>query len=583
MKAKRDNIDKPIQSQHTQAFGSDYMAQMLRRLGYKYVAINPGSSFRGLHDSIVNDLQNRDPSFLLCLHEEHAVSIAHGWGKVTREPMAVILHSNVGLMHGSMAVYNAWCDRVPISIFGATGPLDACKRRPWIDWIHTSRDQGSLVRAFTKWDDEPTSLQASLDSMARAFFISKTVPQGPTYVCFDVTVQEAPVEVSPSLPDPSVFTAPRVPGVSLQDLEQLTEMLEAANNPIFLMGRLPICEANWRNRISLAEFFNAKVVTDIKTNISFPTSHPNSVGAPGFFLSEESIDAIRESDLIVSFDWIDLGTSLKLVQDGIGVVHISQDHHLVNGWSMDHMGPVSADLHIAAQPETVIDELCCKLNIPDSAFIVPDKAIKEIPENNGLLTMDLLAHCLNTSFKDQLVTYVRLPLGWNGSYTPFNDPFAYLGYDGGAGIGSGLGMLIGASLALEDSGRIPVGVLGDGDTMMGISALWTGAKYKVPFIAIVCNNRSYFNDEVHQEKVAITRGRPVENKAIGQAISEPDLDFAALAKAQGVTGIGPVTDAGSLQTAIAKAIGLFKSGKPVLIEAVIKPEYAKEMAKGMTS
>ncbi len=172
---------------------------MLRHLGVKYVTLNPDSSFRGLHDSLVNRLGNKNPQMLLCLHEEHAASIAHGYAKVAGEPLAVIMHSNVGLMHGSMAVFNAWCDRVPMLVYGATGPVDAALRRPWIDWLHTSRDQGSLVRNFTKWDDQPASVEAAIESMLRASIISRTAPTGPTYVNFDVSVQEKRLQTMPVL------------------------------------------------------------------------------------------------------------------------------------------------------------------------------------------------------------------------------------------------------------------------------------------------------------------------------------------------------------------------------------------------
>src|SRR5262249_3749611 len=139
------------------AYGSDVAAEALRDLNVPYIALNPGASFRGLHDSIVNYLGNSKPQMLLCLHEESAVGIAHGYAKVTDKAMAVAVHSNVGLMHASMAIFNAWCDRLPVVVLGATGPVDAAKRRPWIDWIHTSRDQGALVRHYTKWDDQPAS------------------------------------------------------------------------------------------------------------------------------------------------------------------------------------------------------------------------------------------------------------------------------------------------------------------------------------------------------------------------------------------------------------------------------------------
>src|SRR5579875_3683751 len=161
-----EEIDRPLASPPSnRVWGSDAIAAVLRALDIPYVALNPGASYRGLHDSLVNYLGNTRPRMLLCLHEESAVALAHGWAKVSERPMAVIVHSNVGLMHATMAIFNAWCDRVPILVLGATGPIDATRRRPWIEWIHTARDQGALVRNFTKWDDQPGSdLTASRSS-----------------------------------------------------------------------------------------------------------------------------------------------------------------------------------------------------------------------------------------------------------------------------------------------------------------------------------------------------------------------------------------------------------------------------------
>src|ERR1700761_457275 len=173
-------------------FGSDAAAEALRALDVPYIALNPGASYRGLHDSIVNHLGNTQPQMLLCLHEEHAVAIAQGWAKVTGTPMAVAVHSNVGLFHATMAIFNAWCDRMPVLIIGATGPVDAARRRPWIDWIHTSADQGALIRPYVKWDDQPASVAAALESLAHAYTTTRAAPSAPTYVCLDVTLQEQP-------------------------------------------------------------------------------------------------------------------------------------------------------------------------------------------------------------------------------------------------------------------------------------------------------------------------------------------------------------------------------------------------------
>ncbi len=152
---KAEPVEGPLDE--AVGWGSDIPARMLRRLGVPFIALTPGASYRGFHDSLVNHLGNERPEMILCLHEEHAVAIAHGYAKATGRALAVALHSNVGLLHGSMAIFNAWADRVPMLILGATGPVDAAQRRPWIDWLHTTQDQGALIRHFTKWDDQPGS------------------------------------------------------------------------------------------------------------------------------------------------------------------------------------------------------------------------------------------------------------------------------------------------------------------------------------------------------------------------------------------------------------------------------------------
>ena len=565
-------------------WGSDALAGMLRSLRVRHIALNPGSSFRGLHDSLVNHLGNNDPKMLLCLHEEHAVALAHGWAKVTGEPMAVILHANVGLMHASMAVYNAWCDRMPMLILGATGPVDADLRRPWIDWIHTSRDQAAIIRPYVKWDDQPASLEASLTAMSRAWTVTRTVPQAPTYVCFDVSVQEEELADFPDLPGPDAFPIPDPPMPSEGQIENLRGLLERAESPLFMMGRMSKSPEDWSARVALAEHFSAKVVTDIKNGAAFPTDHPLHVGPPSFFLSDQQATAMREADLIVAFDWVDAAGAIKQSQAKAQVVNVSMDHHLSNGWSFDHTGPVKADLHIATPPDHCIASVVQDLAIQPGPSPETSPACPAVLfESNGTpITMRSFAAALGKGLTGKPVTLVRLPLGWDGGYWHFRHPLDYLGYDGGAGIGSGPGMLVGAALALQDTGRIPVAVLGDGDTMMGVSALWTAARYQIPLLAVICNNRSYHNDEIHQEKVARTRSRPVENKWIGQAITGPDIDFAAIAKAQGLVGLGPVSSDTALADAIGEGIRRVNEGACVVIDARVEPGYADAMSKGMT-
>src|SRR5688500_6407052 len=289
-------------------WGSDAIAAMLRALDIPYLALNPGASYRGLHDSIVKYLGNTQPQMLLCLHEEAAVAIAHGYAKASGRMMGVVLHSNVGLMHGSMAIFNAWCDRVPMLILGATGPCDAAKRRPWIDWIHTSADQGALVRDYTKWDNQPASVPAAYEALLRAVQIADTAPRGPTYVNLDAALQEAKIGALPPLPDASRFAAPKAVFPSQELVQKAAQLLSSARNPLILMGRVSRSEAAWRARVALAEKLQAKVFTDIKTAAAFPTDHPLHAAPPATFPDGK---LLRDADVILSLDWVDLAGTLK--------------------------------------------------------------------------------------------------------------------------------------------------------------------------------------------------------------------------------------------------------------------------------
>lgn len=581
----RRGVELPVASQDEGGWGSDVFAEVLRGLGVKYVALNPGSSFRGLHDSLVNRLGNRDPQMLLCLHEEHAAAIAHGYAKVTGEPMAVIMHSNVGLMHGSMAIFNAWCDRVPMLIYGATGPVDAALRRPWIDWLHTSRDQGALIRNYVKWDDQPASMEAAIESMLRANVIARTAPTGPTYVNFDVSIQERHHEDVPAMPDYSRYQPPFPADAPSEAVERAAALLKGASNPVVLAGRVSRSTRDWARRVALVEALDAQVLSDIRIGASFPTDHAAHRGKPAFFIDDTSGEVLRNADVILSLDWLDLAGTLKLAgKVDARIIQASLDYQLHNGWGMEHQGLPPADIHLACTPDIAMHAIADDLGVdegtaPENLPVLP---ALNAPAADTPLDIMVLAGALGEGLKDECASIVRLPLGWAGESWHFRHPLDFLGSDGGAGIGSGPGMLIGAALALEGSGRLPVAVLGDGDFMMAASAFWTAAHYGVPFLAIVSNNRSFFNDEVHQERVAVARSRPVENKWIGQRIGDPDIDIAAIARAQGIEGIGPVETAAELVDAVRKGAALARDGKGVVIDARVKPGYNPNMVAGLT-
>src|SRR5690349_21359828 len=252
------SLDRPIPAGvNAPGFGSDVAAEALRATDIPYIALNPGASYRGFHDSIVNYLGNAQPQMLLCLHEESAVAIAHGWAKVTGRAMAVALHSNVGLMHGTMAIFNAWCDRMPVVLLGATGPVDTTKRRPWIDWIHTSADQGALIRGYSKWDDQPASPAAAYEAVLRANWIANTAPCGPTYVNLDAGMQEAKLAEPFNAPDASRLMPQVADAAPVDMVRKAAELLRAAKNVVIMAGRVSRDETAWQQRVTLAERLNA--------------------------------------------------------------------------------------------------------------------------------------------------------------------------------------------------------------------------------------------------------------------------------------------------------------------------------------
>ncbi len=583
--ALRRDIPLPSAPDDT-VWGSDAIADMLRVMDIPYVLLNPGASFRGLHDSIVNHLGNEKPQMVVVLHEEHAVAIAHGYAKVTGKPLIAILHSNVGLMHGSMAIFDAWVDRVPVIVLGATGPVDAAKRRPWIDWIHTAQDQAALVRNFIKWDAQPASVASAQEALLRARQIATTAPQGPVYVCFDAALQESKLAERPVLPDPARYLAPPQARPSDETVMAAADMLSKARRPVILMGRVSRSEQGWAERIQLAETLNAEVLTDLKIGAAFPTDHRLHAAPSGAFLSPAAQTVLREADVVLSLDWLDLSGTLKQAWGdapvGSKIIQVSVDHYNHNGWSMDHQGLPPVDLFLLSEPEpavTLLNRHVVPRSTPAPAKRALPPAAAAAP---GAMTVTTLAATLRSAVGDQKICLMRLPLSWSGEMWDFRHPLDFLGYDGGGGIGSGPGMSIGSALALKGTDRLPVAVIGDGDYMMGVNALWTAANARIPMLVVVCNNRSFFNDEIHQERVARQRQRPIENRWIGQRISNPPPDLGMMARGQGLTGIGPIEDAAELARVLADALVAVQKGATVVVDVVVQTGYSPAMTAGLT-
>jgi thiamine pyrophosphate-dependent acetolactate synthase large subunit-like protein len=568
------DLPVPVPEQK-ELWGSDAIAAMLRALDVPYLALNPGASYRGLHDSIVNYLGNERPQMLLCLHEESAVAIAHGYAKASGRLMGVVLHSNVGLMHGTMAIFNAWCDRVPMLILGATGPWDAARRRPWIDWIHTASDQGALVRDYTKWDNQPASVPAAYEALMRAVQMAETAPRGPTYINLDAALQEAKIGALPALPDVSRFRAPEPVRPSESSVREAAQLLSSARNPAMLIGRVSRDENAWKQRVALAEKLQAKVFTDIKAPAAFPTDHPLHAAPPATFPDGK---LLRDCDVIMSLDWIDTAGTLKAAWGeapiSAKIIRVSTDAHLHRGWSADYQGLPPSDVYLMCEPDVAVPLLLESVRSRPAAVAQKTEST-QTPDT--AVSIRALARAFNELTQGMEVCISKLPLGWNGAYRHFRHPLDYLGADGGGGVGAGPGLTVGAALALKGTRRMVVGIVGDGDFLMGNTALWTATHYKLPCLFLVANNRSFYNDEMHQERVAKERGRPVENKWIGQRIDEPDIDIAMMARAQGAVGIGPVKELSQLKPAIEDAIAKVKAGAVCVVDVRVLPGYDANM------
>ena len=391
--------------------------------------------------------------------------------------------------------------------------------------------------------------------------------------------------VTVPMPDMSRFKVPAATRPAPDDLQAVVELLAGAKKPLILMGRVSRSEALWKQRIELAERLGAKVLTDLKLAAAFPTDHPLHAAPPGLRMSKKGVEALREADVVLSLDWVDLAGALKGAwPDGkpaAKVIQCSVDPYVHRGWSMDYQALAPMDLQLLCDPDALVPALLGEIekrsDLPQRTYAPVPKVSAETamePDRHvGIRNFGWLMHRLA---KKEKMSFIRLPLGWSGATCSFDHPMDFLGTDGGGGLGSGPGMSIGAALALRGTDRLPVAILGDGDFMMGVSAIWTAARYKIALLILVSNNRSFFNDEIHQERVAIQRERPLENKSIGQHIGDPDIDIAAIARAQGATGMGPVERAGDLERILNEAIAAVRAGQTCVVDVRVRQEYGTD-------
>ena len=574
------------------AWQSDVIVDLLRHYDFPYIALNPGASYRGLHDSLVNYGGNHPP-ILLCQHEKIAVQIAHGYAKATGRPMVAIVHDIVGMLHATMGIYYAYIDRCPVFVIGATGPMDESRRRPFIDWIHTANVNGEQLRHYVKWDYQPASIEGVPDSFARAYAAMMTEPQGPIYMCYDAWLQEQPLEKDVALPPPSANKVPVPMAADNAALAEVADRLLAAKFPVLMAEYVARSPDGFGNLVALAETVGAAVF-DVHARLNFPNRHPLN-------LSCEK-EVFRDADLILMLDvrdweksthYVDrskrevvphYGPDCQMIEIGFGEINLSK-------WSMDYGRMPECSLRVLGDTLTAIPELtrlCRERIAKDSALAkrIADRAKAVAQEHDALfkgwseaakkdwdgvpITLPRLASEMWDVIKseDWVLTACNLQ-EWVYKLWDFDKPYRHPGQ--ALGTGTQIGVSLGVALAHRDKGRLVIDIQPDGDLMFDAGALWSAAKNNIPMLIVMYNNRAYYNDWEHQIRVAHHRGTPVERAYIAQDITGPDPDFAAMAKSMGWYAEVPIENPADIAPALRRAIAQVKAGKPALVDTVLRP------------
>lgn len=560
-------------------YGSDLAVETLRRLGYRYLPMNPGSSFRGLHDSLVNFGGNRDPQLLLCLHEEIAVSLAHGYAKASGEPAAAAVHDLVGLMHASMAVFNAACDEVPLLLIGGSGPADPTARRP-IDWIHSASSQAQLVRDYVKWDTEAIVPEVFASSLERAHAISRTGPPGPVYVSLDAGAQEQRIDSAPARSAAGATTVPAL-RPDPADLDRATDLLLAAERITVVAGRLLRDAAATPVLVELVELLGA-AYQDERNTVCFPTTHSQNVnGDPR---------VVAEADVVLAVGVGDLPAALGGPRgDGASVIEISYGDLGLRAWSQERAHRLVSDVLVVGDPlagaSDLLDRLRAKLDpaarerqrgdvrVRSAALRERLRESRNARRDDVPIAPSRMVSALWESVRDtNWLLLLNNTRTWPEGVWQFAGVGDFLGSSVGAGVGYGPGAMVGGALAARDAGRLGVGIVGDGDFLMAAGALWTAVHYEIPMLVVVNDNSSLYNDELHQAQVARHRGRPVENSWIGMRISDPPVDIAGLSRSYGCWAAGPITDPSDLPAAFDAARDEALAGRVAVVQVRTAPQ-----------
>ena len=574
--------------------GSDFMLDVIKSLQIDYVFSNPGSSFLGLHESIVNYGANKAPEYITCMHEESAVAMANGYYKAVGRPAATICHSTVGLQHAAMALYNAWCDRVPIiNILGNT--LDLTKRTGANDWRHSAQDPMAMVRDFIKWDDQPTTLQGFAESLVHGYKIACTPPMEPVAIVADSELQEFEIA------DRSALTIPRytpsVPPVGDPGaVREAARLLAAAERPVILVDRLVRSAEGMQKLVALAESVNAPVI-DLGSRQNMPTAHPlcqtadgrSLIGQADLILGLEVTDfwgQINQFNRITKVSRAAADPAVRLITIGLNDVYLKSNYQ-----DFQRYAPV--DISISGDGEATLPSLLEAVN-----FALTNKR-RSVLEARGASFRDMHRQAFEAARQAAAVGWDASPVStarmcmelWNAirnedwslvsvgaseafvSNWPhrlwnFDRHYRYLGYGAGGGVGYGLPAAVGAALANKALGRLSVNIQCDGDFMYANGALWTAAHHRIPLLTVMHNNRAYGQETMLIQSLSNRRNRGMTRANIGTEIDDPPINYAKLAEGMGVWSAGPINDPADLAPALRRAVEVVRQGQPALVDVV---------------
>jgi acetolactate synthase-1/2/3 large subunit len=580
--------------------GSDFMVDVIRQIGVEYVAAMPGSSFRGLHESIINYGGNRQPELLTCLHEEISVAMAHGYAKVAGKPMATLLHGPVGLQHASMAIYNAWCDRVPVVMIAGNG-MDATKRRPGVEWMHAAQDNAAIVRDFVKFDDQPASHEHFAESLVRGYAIAVTPPAAPVLIMADSELQERPMADLPMADQPTTvprLSIPHPPAGDPAALAEAARLLAGAENPVIVVDRYSRTQAGVDALVALAEALQAPVVNKLG-RLNMPNQHYLNQTARARAL-------VGQADVILGIEVVDFWGTVNDLRD---LIHRDEVHVAKPGARLISLGTTTIPMRANFQDFQRYQPVDIDI-VGDGETSLPSltEAVRRALGADRRSAIDGRGDKMRDAFKrSQDVMLTSATYGWDASPISLarvcaeiwaqirdmdwalttGDPFfqsfwpqktwkmekvyQFTGGPGGYGVGYSAPAAVGAALAHRAQGRFVVNIQGDGELMCCPGALWTAVHHKIPMLTVMHNNRAYHQELMHVQRMADRHSRGIDRASIGTAIDGPPIDYAKLAQSMGMWAAGPVTDPKDLGPTLRQAIDVVKRGEPALIDVVCQP------------